>query len=120
MPGYELAEPAMALAQRIAPLPDQLETATWALNAVADEQFDPPSSRRLGTFSTASPATPKVGLDFVKRSNEVGFRRPCVNGTGPSATTASAGAPTDRRRPTAATAATATCSAGVQTPARWP
>lgn len=75
VPDDELAERAMALAQRIALVPlDQLEMVTWALNAVADEQFDPPSSRRLGTFFDGVARHTQVGLDFVKRSNEVGFR----------------------------------------------
>ena len=47
VPDDELHEHAMALAQRIAQVPStQLEMITWALNAVADEMYDPKASRR--------------------------------------------------------------------------
>ena len=71
----ELAERSMALAQRIAMVPaNQLEMITWALNAVADHQYDPAASRRLGTLFDGVARHSQEGLDFVGRSQEVGFR----------------------------------------------
>jgi enoyl-CoA hydratase len=65
----------MALAQRIALVPStQLEMITWSLNAVADEMYDPKSSRRLGTFFDGVARHTQEGLDFVGRSTDVGFR----------------------------------------------
>ena len=65
----------MALAQRIARVPaNQLEMITWALNAVADHQYDPPASRRLGTIFDGVARHSQEGLDFVARSQDVGFR----------------------------------------------
>ncbi len=75
VPDEELAERAMALAQRIAMVPaNQLEMITWALNAVADHQYDPPASRRLGTLFDGVARHSQEGVDFVGRSQEVGFR----------------------------------------------
>lgn len=75
VPDDELHVRAMALAQRIAQVPsNQLEMITWALNAVADHQYDPPASRRLGTFFDGVARHTQEGLDFVARSQEVGFR----------------------------------------------
>lgn len=75
VPEAELAERAMALAQRIAQVPtNQLEMITWALNAVADHQYDPPASRRLGTIFDGVARHSQEGLDFVARSQDVGFR----------------------------------------------
>lgn len=75
VPDAELHDRAMALAQRIAQVPgNQLEMITWALNAVADEMYDPRSSRRLGTFFDGVARHTQEGLDFVARSQEVGFR----------------------------------------------
>lgn len=75
VPDDELHDHAMALAQRIALVPaNQLEMVTWALNAVADEMYDPRSSRRLGTFFDGVARHTREGLDFVSRSREVGFR----------------------------------------------
>lgn len=75
VPDTELAERSMALAQRIAMVPgNQLEMITWALNAVADHQFDPAASRRLGTLFDGVARHSQEGLDFVSRSQEVGFR----------------------------------------------
>lgn len=75
VPDDELGDHAMALAQRIALVPgNQLEMITWALNAVADEMYDPRSSRRLGTFFDGVARHTQEGLDFVSRSQEVGFR----------------------------------------------
>jgi enoyl-CoA hydratase len=75
VPDAELHDRAMALAQRIAQVPtNQLEMITWALNAVADEMYDPKSSRRLGTFFDGVARHTREGLDFVDRSSAVGFR----------------------------------------------
>ena len=75
VPDDELADRAMALAQRIAMVPaNQLEMITWSLNAVADHQYDPPSSRRLGTIFDGSARHSQEGLDFVARPQDVGFR----------------------------------------------
>ena len=53
---------------------NQLEMITWALNAVADHQYDPVSSRRLGTLFDGIARHPQEGIDFVARAQEVGFR----------------------------------------------
>lgn len=75
VPDDQLAARAMALAQRIAQVPgNQLEMVTWALNAVADHMYDPPSSRRLGTLYDGVARHTQEGLDFVSRAAEVGFR----------------------------------------------
>jgi enoyl-CoA hydratase/carnithine racemase len=75
VPDAELADRAMALAQRIAQVPaNQLEMITMAINAVADHQFDPPGSRRLGTIFDGVARHSQEGADFVARSQEVGFR----------------------------------------------
>jgi enoyl-CoA hydratase len=75
VPDAELHERAMALAQRIAQVPgNQLEMITWALNAVADHQYDSAASRRLGTLFDGVARHTQEGLDFVARSTEVGFR----------------------------------------------
>jgi enoyl-CoA hydratase len=75
VPDGELNERSMALAQRIAQVPvNQLEMITWSLNAVADEMYDPPASRRLGTLYDGVARHTQEGLDFVERSQEVGMR----------------------------------------------
>jgi len=75
VPDGDLAARALALAQRIALVPaNQLEMITWALNAVADHQYDPPASRRLGTLFDGVARHSQEGADFVGRSQEVGFR----------------------------------------------
>lgn len=75
VPDDELAERAMALAQRIAMVPsNQLEMITLAINAVADHQYDPPASRLLGTIFDGVARHSQEGADFVARSQEVGFR----------------------------------------------
>ncbi len=75
VPDGEIHDRAMALAQRIALVPgNQLEMITWSLNAVADEMYDPKSSRRLGTFFDGVARHTQEGTDFVARSNEIGFR----------------------------------------------
>ncbi len=83
VPDDELYEHAMDLAQRIARVPvNQLEMITWSLNAVADEMYDPTSSRRLGTLYDGVARHTQEGLDFVNRSGEVGIRE-AVRGTRP-------------------------------------
>ncbi|MEM1246905.1 MAG: crotonase/enoyl-CoA hydratase family protein [Acidobacteriota bacterium] len=75
VPDDELADEAMALAQRIAQVPgNQLEMITLALNTVADHQYDPASSRLLGTIFDGVARHSQEGADFVRRSEEVGFR----------------------------------------------
>ena len=75
VPDDELHDRAMRLAQRIAQVPtNQLEMITWALNAVADEMYDPKASRRLGTLFDGVARHTREGLDFVDRSSEIGFR----------------------------------------------
>ena len=75
VPDAELADRSLALAQRIALVPaNQLEMITWALNAVADEEYDPPASRRLGTLFDGVARHSAEGAAFVARSQEVGFR----------------------------------------------
>jgi enoyl-CoA hydratase len=75
VPEPELAQRAMALAQRIALVPaNQLEMITLALNAVADHQYDPRSSRLLGTIFDGVARHSQEGADFVARSQDVGFR----------------------------------------------
>ena len=66
VPDDELATRSMALAQRIAQVPaNQLEMITWALNAVADHQYDPAASRRLGTLFDGVARHSQEGMDFV-------------------------------------------------------
>jgi enoyl-CoA hydratase len=75
VPDDELGAHAMGLAQRIALVPaSQLEMITWALNAVADHQFDPASSRRIGTLFDGIARHTQEGSDFVTRAQDVGFR----------------------------------------------
>lgn len=76
VPDKALHEHAMGLAQRIALVPaSQLQMVTWALNAVADEMYDPPSSRRLGTLFDGVARHTREGQEFVAQSMEVGFRQ---------------------------------------------
>jgi enoyl-CoA hydratase len=75
VPDSDLADAAMTLAQRIAMVPsNQLEMITWAINAVADHQYDPVSSRRLGTIFDGVARHSQEGNDFVQLSQEIGFR----------------------------------------------
>lgn len=75
VPDDELADASMALAQRIAKVPvGQLEMITLALNSVADHQFDPASSRLLGTIFDGAARHSADGSEFVERSMQVGFR----------------------------------------------
>ncbi|HVM18899.1 MAG TPA: enoyl-CoA hydratase-related protein [Egibacteraceae bacterium] len=75
VPDAELADRAMALAQRIALVPtNQLELVTLAINAVANHQYDPPASRLLGTIFDGVARHSQEGADFVARSETVGYR----------------------------------------------
>jgi enoyl-CoA hydratase len=75
VPDAELADRVTALAQRIATVPaNQLEMITLALNAVVDRQYDPRSSRLLGTIFDGVARHSQEGADFVRRSTDVGFR----------------------------------------------
>jgi enoyl-CoA hydratase len=75
VPDDELATHAMALAQRIALVPaNQLAMITWALNAIADRQYDPASSRRLGILFDGIARHTQEGVDFVARAQDIGFR----------------------------------------------
>lgn len=104
VPDDELAERAMALAQRIALVPaNQLEMITIALNSVADHQYDPAGSRLLGTIFDGVARHTQEGLNFVRRSSEVGFReavrerdRPFGDYGERTDATAEHGAPDDR------------------------
>ncbi|MGI8937597.1 MAG: crotonase/enoyl-CoA hydratase family protein [Iamia sp.] len=71
----ELADRAMALAQRVALVPrNQLQMIKWSLNDVARTMYDPAGSRRLGTLFDGVARHTQEGLDFVERSQTVGFR----------------------------------------------
>lgn len=75
VPDADLSDAAMALAQRIAMVPsNQLEMITWVLNAVADHQYDPVASRRLGTIFDGVARHSHEGNEFVELSEEIGFR----------------------------------------------
>jgi enoyl-CoA hydratase len=75
VPDDELAERAGDLAQRVASVPgNQLEMITIALNAVANQQYDPATSRLLGTIFDGVARHSQEGNDFVARSMQVGFR----------------------------------------------
>jgi enoyl-CoA hydratase len=75
VPDDDLHARTIALCERIAQVPtNQLEMITWALNAVADGMYDPRASRRLGTLFDGVARHTQEGLDFVDRSQDVGFR----------------------------------------------
>jgi enoyl-CoA hydratase len=75
VPDEQLGDRAMALAQRIALVPaNQLEMITLAINGVTDHQYDPRSSRLLGTIFDGVARHSQEGADFVVRAEEVGFR----------------------------------------------
>lgn len=75
VPDDELAERADELAQRLAMVPgNQLEMITLALNAIANHQYDPQTSRLLGTIFDGVARHSQEGDDFVARSTQVGFR----------------------------------------------
>jgi enoyl-CoA hydratase len=71
----ELDAHAMALARRIARLPlNQLQMIKWALNDTARQMYAPQTSRLLGCLFDGVARHTHEGLDFVARSEEVGFR----------------------------------------------
>lgn len=71
-----LRDHARALCERIARLPlNQLQMAKWALNESARAAYAPDSSRLLGTLFDGVARHTQEGMDFVARSNEVGFRQ---------------------------------------------
>jgi enoyl-CoA hydratase len=75
VPDADLASHAMALAQRVALVPaNQLQMITWALNGIADHQYAPAASRRLGTLFDGVARHSQEGVDFVRRAQQVGFR----------------------------------------------
>ena len=75
VPDGELAEHAMALAQRIALLPlNQLQTMKWLLNDVARHQYQPDTSRLLGFLFDGVARHTQEGLGFVARAQQVGWR----------------------------------------------
>ena len=49
--------------------------AKWALNESARAAYAPDSSRLLGTLFDGVARHTQEGMDFVARSNEVGFRQ---------------------------------------------
>ena len=76
VPDDQLRDATMALAQRVASVPtNQLEMITIALNAIANHQYDPVSSRLLGTVFDGVARHSQEGLDFVARATEAGFRQ---------------------------------------------
>ena len=75
VPDDELADRALALASRMARVPlNQLQMTKWACNDVARTMYDPAGSRRLGTLFDGVARHSQEGMDFVARSQEVGFR----------------------------------------------
>jgi enoyl-CoA hydratase len=75
VPDDELQERAMALAQRMAKLPlNQLQMLKLLCNHTA-EQMGLGTSRLIGTLFDGIARHTQEGLDFVARSQEVGFRQ---------------------------------------------
>lgn len=75
VPDDELHDRAAALAQRMALLPlNQLQMMKWTLNDVARHQYQPETSRLLGFIFDGVARHTQEGLDFVARSQEVGWR----------------------------------------------
>ncbi len=76
VPDDELADGAHALARRVALLPlNQLQMMKWMLNDTARHQYQPDTSRLLGYVFDGVARHTQEGLDFVTRSQEVGFRQ---------------------------------------------
>jgi enoyl-CoA hydratase len=72
----ELRTHAFALAARIAMLPlEQLQMIKWSLHDTARQMYAPDASRMLGCLFDGVARHTQEGLDFVNRSNEVGFRQ---------------------------------------------
>jgi len=75
VPDAELAERADGLARRMAMLPvNQLQMMKWTLNDVARQQYQPDTSRMLGFIFDGVARHTQEGLDFVSRTQEIGWR----------------------------------------------
>ncbi len=75
VPDDELADCSMALAQRVAQVPlNQLQMIKASLNDVARTMYDPQRSRMLGSLFDGVARHTQEGLDFVARSEEIGWR----------------------------------------------
>jgi enoyl-CoA hydratase len=75
VPDAELAERADGLARRMAMLPvNQLQMMKWTLNDVARHQYQPDTSRMLGFIFDGVARHTQEGLDFVSRTQEIGWR----------------------------------------------
>jgi enoyl-CoA hydratase len=76
VPDERLADTAHALAHRIAMLPlEQLQMIKWALHETARQMYAPDTSRLLGSLFDGVARHTQEGLDFVRRSVDVGFRQ---------------------------------------------
>jgi enoyl-CoA hydratase len=76
VPDDELRSHTFALASRIAMLPlEQLQMIKWSLNDTARQMYSPDASRMLGCLFDGVARHTQEGLDFVRRSNEAGFRQ---------------------------------------------
>jgi enoyl-CoA hydratase len=76
VPDDELVERAYALAHRMARLPlNQLQMLKLSCNEVARSMYQPETSRLLGCLFDGVARHTQEGLDFVARSQEVGFRQ---------------------------------------------
>jgi enoyl-CoA hydratase len=76
VPDDELVERAYALAHRMARLPlNQLQMLKLSCNEVARRMYQPETSRLLGCLFDGVARHTQEGLDFVARSQEVGFRQ---------------------------------------------
>ncbi|MDQ1425331.1 MAG: enoyl-CoA hydratase [Acidimicrobiaceae bacterium] len=76
VPDDELVERAYALAHRMARLPlNQLQMLKLSCNEVARRVYQPETSRLLGCLFDGVARHTQEGLDFVARSQEVGFRQ---------------------------------------------
>jgi enoyl-CoA hydratase len=76
VPDDELVERAYALAHRMARLPvSQLQMLKLSCNEVARRMYQPETSRLLGCLFDGVARHTQEGLDFVARSQEVGFRQ---------------------------------------------
>lgn len=76
VPDAQLLERAGALAGRMALLPlNQLQMMKWMLNDVARHQYAPDTSRLLGYLFDGVARHTQEGLDFVTRTQEVGWRQ---------------------------------------------
>ena len=75
VPDDDLESRALALAQRMALLPlNQLQMMKWMLNDVARHQYQPDTSRLLGFVFDGVARHTQEGLDFIERSQAIGWR----------------------------------------------